>query len=357
MFLEKVINTRNQKWIDVEKMRSSGLPLVMYGAGIHASLCARFLQEHSIAIHAVCVTEKSFVHANQLFNDMPVKTLKEVGEEFSEFNCLIAFADIVAAKRNLLGLSGVREVFFIENPGVVEDMDYAFISGNRAAFERTYDMLGDAMSKDAFVDFLNIKISGIPIMTGIATPQYFCDIVPLRHDEVFIDCGAYDGDTLFSFLEKTQGSYEGIYAFEPDAGNYQKLAQNMEARDVHDMRLIRKGVWEKSDVLHFSSPVSTASRISHDGGLEVEVDSIDNVVAGGKATFIKMDIEGAELSALKGARHLIAREKPKLAVCVYHKAHDLISIPLFLSGLVPEYRFYLRRHSCFSLETVLYAIP
>lgn len=358
MFLEKIHNRPNQKWIDLEKMKKSEVPLVMYGAGINAVLCANLLREHSITINAVCVTEKNNIGETQIFDGMPVITLKDVENTIKNFDCLISFADITTAKQNLKRLSGVRNIFIIDNPGIVEDIDYSFLNKNKDEFNSTYNLLADRSSKDTFVDFLNIRISGEPEITGTKLqPPYFCDILPVSNDEVFVDCGAYDGDTIFSFLEKTSQHYDSIYAFEPDLNNYLKLKENIEARGIKDVKLFQKGVWNKRDILNFSSPVSPASHISENGGCQIEVDSIDNVVADGKATIIKMDIEGAELTALKGAQTVITRERSKLAVCVYHKADDLITIPPYLANLLPDFSFYLRRHSRFSLETVLYAIP
>ena len=70
-----------------------------------------------------------------------------------------------------------------------------------------------------------------------------------------------------------------------------------------------------------------------------------------------MDVEGAELESLKGAQKVIKRDKPKLAVCIYHKPEDILTLPLFIKKLVPEYKFYLRSYSNADNEMVLYAIP
>lgn len=358
MFFEKIQKRRNQKWVDLDKMREDRLPLVMYGAGINAVLCAKFLKEQSIALDAICVTEKKHLASTQKFEGLQVITLEEVEQKYPAYNCLIGFADIELAKTNLKRLSGVRDIFVIDNPAVVEDIDYGYVEKNKAAFERTYDLLSDAASKEAFIAFLNIRISGIPLLSGPKLEQqYFCDILPLTNNEVFLDCGAYDGDTIFSFLEKTAGRYDRIYAFEPDQKNYRMLEQNIAAQGLQRVSLIKKGVWDKHAILNFSSTVSPASHIAQTGDNQVEVDSLDTVIGPGKTTLIKMDIEGAELAALHGAQSLIKREKPNLAICVYHKADDLLTIPAYCAELLPHSNFYLRRHSCFSLETVFYAIP
>lgn len=69
-----------------------------------------------------------------------------------------------------------------------------------------------------------------------------------------------------------------------------------------------------------------------------------------------MDIEGAELQGLKGAKNIIVKNRPKLAICIYHKPEDILEIPLYLQSIVPDYKFYIRYYSNHDIETVLYAV-
>lgn len=333
-------------------------PLVLYGAGVNAILCYRFLTGNFIEIDAVCVTDTNAMKHTPVFEGQPVATLEEVSQRFGVFDCVIGFSDITAARINLSRMSGIRDVFIIDNPGIVEDIDFSFVQTNRKEFSRVFQMLCDETSQKAFIDFLNLRISGTPVETfsGMTLP-YFHDVFSLNDDEALVDCGAYDGDTVISFVEKTRGQYSHIYAFEPDKSNFDKLVKNIKDKHLQNVEVIKKGAWSKKDLLKFSTPVSPASRISENGNIQIEVDSIDNVLKERRVTIIKMDIEGAELQALIGAQNIIARERPKLAISVYHKANDLITIPKYLSNILNGYNFYLRRHSPFSLETVLYAIP
>lgn len=88
----------------------------------------------------------------------------------------------------------------------------------------------------------------------------------------------------------------------------------------------------------------------------MRLQTIDEIVKSRKVTFIKMDIEGAELKALYGAANTIKTWHPKLAVCVYHKPEDLITIPQYIKSIYPMYRLYLRSYSPSGVETVLYAV-
>ncbi len=92
-----------------------------------------------------------------------------------------------------------------------------------------------------------------------------------------------------------------------------------------------------------------------EGTATVQMVCLDDVLKMVSPTMIKMDIEGAELDALRGAKRIIQEQTPDLAVCVYHKMSHLWEIVLYLYELVPQYRFYLRSHYGFTMETVLYA--
>lgn len=119
-----------------------------------------------------------------------------------------------------------------------------------------------------------------------------------------------------------------------------------------------KGLWDKEGSLSFASNEGGSSgQFSENGAYVMEVTSLDSVLHDEEITFLKMDIEGSELNALKGAKLTIQMHKPKLAICVYHKPEDILVIPKYIKTLVPEYKFYLRHYSSYNTETVLYAIP
>ena len=120
--------------------------------------------------------------------------------------------------------------------------------------------------------------------------------------------------------------------------------------------MIEKGAWSKKDTLYFNNSSNSNSSISESGDSKIEVDSIDNVCKNENVTFIKMDVEGAELEALKGAENTIMKNKPKLAICVYHKKEDLVTIPQYILSLNSDYKLYLRHYDSFCTELVLYAV-
>lgn len=185
---------------------------------------------------------------------------------------------------------------------------------------------------------------------------YFDDeIVQPVEDEVFVDGGSFDGSNSLDFHQWCHGKTKMIYAFEPDKANAEKCMENLKHKLRADFEVINAGLWSKKDTLHFRESHSVDSRIEEEGKISVPVTSIDEAVSE-NVTFIKMDIEGAELKALKGAAGMIQRNKPRLAVCVYHKPEDILEIPSYIKKLVPEYKLYLRHYIPYHYDTVLYAV-
>lgn len=197
-----------------------------------------------------------------------------------------------------------------------------------------------------------------PYLFAMQKEQYFnTDFLKFQKDEVFVDAGCCDMQTSL-MLQKHCESIKKIYAFEPDRKNYEickKIAK--EYFPETDVSVICKGTWSDNKTLFFDATSDGASHISEQGNDSIEVTTIDEVVDGSlPVTFIKMDVEGAELESLKGAKETIQRDKPKLAICIYHKPEDMYDLPLYIKGLVPEYKLYLRHHSNGNGETVLYCV-
>ena len=177
--------------------------------------------------------------------------------------------------------------------------------------------------------------------------------------EIFVDCGCFDGETSRQFIEKIQkqpnASVAKIFAYEPDEKHYAVCVGNL--ADVPFARVKNLGAWSKNETLCFYEGARGSSRISDAGDLTINAVALDDDLAEEQVTFIKMDVESAELNALKGAEKLIRANRPKLAICVYHKPEDILEIPEFIINLNLNYRLYLRHQSYTMFETIVYATP
>jgi len=178
---------------------------------------------------------------------------------------------------------------------------------------------------------------------------------PLR----FVDCGAYDGDTLTA-LANTGLPVGAIAGFEPDLVSFRQLAER--ARTYNPMpqdgiALWPCGVTARTEQLAFVAGHGEGSYLGTEGNTVIQCVALDDVLYSFCPNLIKMDIEGAEPDALQGAREIIARYRPGLAVCVYHRPNHLWEILLSLHHWRLDYQFYLRCHAQNSFDVVLYAVP
>lgn len=183
--------------------------------------------------------------------------------------------------------------------------------------------------------------------------QYFTkDIMHPDKDEVFVDAGAYDGDTIEGFLQWCGNCFRSIYAYEPDRKNFKELQNKFSTNEK--IHCIEAGLWNENKTLSFADGNTSGSQVIETGSTCIKA-TIPQISE--KVTTIKMDIEGAEMMALEGCRNIIKRDHPKLAICIYHRRNDLWEIPFKIQEMYPGYRFYMRHHDISWPETVLYALP
>ncbi len=174
-------------------------------------------------------------------------------------------------------------------------------------------------------------------------------------DEVYVDGGSFDGDTIRTFIERVRGRFADIYAFEPDPVTFDTLKGNF--RDEPRVHPIHAGLHSHGGSLRFRDDASRGAIFADDGEIEMPVTTIDEVLGDRRLTYVKMNIEGAEIDALRGGQRAIRKWLPRLAISVYHRASDLWRIPQLVLELSPDYELYLRQHDGGIIETVLYALP
>ena len=198
-------------------------------------------------------------------------------------------------------------------------------------------------------------------MQAALKEQYFDEqIVTFSENEVWVDAGCYDfhkSDEFIKRLHKKKLDFRKIYAFEPDNIQYEVCKKRINDSGYKDkIELFKAGLWSSNRDICFESSGDGDSHVTGEEGSNkikvIEFDSIEH----DKVTFVKMDIEGSELEALKGMEQTICTDKPLLAVCIYHKYEDMWTIPMYLKKLVPEYRLFVRHYSNTKYETVLYAV-
>ncbi len=211
-------------------------------------------------------------------------------------------------------------------------------------------------TKDIVQRYEDYKDILFPI-ADTAHPQYIePDIFPPGENEIFVDVGVMDFQNSIDFSKWAVNGWEKIYAFEPDPKCYrisQNVLSSMGAEFSQKVELVNKGLSAANGVLEFPAEYK-GSGIYSGETIPVEVVSLDSYLDGAPVTFVKMDVEGAEMDVLTGMKETIQKHKPKLAVCIYHKPEDLFEIASYLLGLVPEYKFYIRHYNSNETEAVLF---
>lgn len=236
---------------------------------------------------------------------------------------------------------------------------------NETQLQKVNALLSDEKSQKILEQIIQLRKTLNPqyYITPQDTEYFPSDIPILDNLEMvnFIDCGAYTGDTIEELmLQSNKVNY--TLSFEPDNTNLRKLHTTLSQLKKHhpttNFFTYPTGVYSTNTILKFANNgVDSSASLDTATGIEISVVSLDNVIFNAAPNFIKMDIEGAEAEALKGALKTIQKYKPNLAICLYHKPQDLWELPLLIQEIEPSYDMYIRVHEDMCLSTVLYCIP
>ncbi len=325
-------------------LKSTPLPIVIYGMGNGADMVIDKLNESGVEVADIFASDK-FVRG-QFFRGMQVKKYSDICREYDDFFIVMSFA--------VHDDETIENVFRMskEHPLVAPDVPVAddefftreFIQQHDAEFDEAYSLLADEKSRENYIKILNFKVSGkIEYLFDAEEEKdnIYKNVFNLSDEEVFVDLGAYDGDTIVEFIDNCQGKYKKIFAFEADEKNFKKLTKNTE--NLSAVTAYNLAAWDKKDTLLFEKKKGRNSKLSSSGNVSVKADSVDNVI-NEKITILKMDIEGSEYKAIKGAEKTIKAYKPKLYICAYHRNSDMFRLPLTINSIVPGYKFYFYHH-------------
>lgn len=363
---------------------------IFYGAGYYGKMMISYFKNREIGMPvAFCDSNKA--KWGKKVSGIEIISLEEAVKRYVKFNIIITVSETYYDEiYNMLvgyieekGLKGFIEISE-QHMDITENMytmcridaDSFFwqdiIDSNKmskmkeyyeAKKERlleVYEMLEDDNSKKTYKNVVEGRCycDRNKFIEAYSRVHYFPrEIVSLKKDEVFVDCGGYDGDTTLAFVETVKGRYEKIYFFEANTVSFNMAVER--TKHLQNIELINKGVYSKNTTLYFrETDFDQSCYVSEEpiSDIEIEVVKMDSVIKG-RISFIKMDIEGSELEALKGAHKIIEKYKPTLAISIYHKDSDIFEIPLYIKNLNLGYKFYVGHHATTLYETVIYAIP
>ena len=233
---------------------------------------------------------------------------------------------------------------------------------NKERYRAVYDLLEDELSKEIYSNIVSYrstldakytrKAFKLSLQEGI---QDFDRIVMSKLDSEydFFDVGGFDGESTIEYISHSKGEYHQIYFFEPDKRIIADARKRL--KNYRDIIFVQAGVGEKRELKNYDARVNGSGTFLEDGGEKIELVTLDDYVDSHKS-YIKMDIEGYELSALKGAEQSIRVYKPMLSVSVYHLPGDIHQIIQLVLSWNPKYKVYMRHYSNSYVDTRVYFV-
>lgn len=344
--------------------------VIIYGAGSNGKVMYKFLKNLGVNVVAFLDIKAK---EGQKFDDIPVELPCSINitTEMKENTVLLALDkfkhDVNEIKCYLKTLKYENPVYdhnilcraslyHLDRLYNLSSIDFDIEEKN---ILQGLDLLADDMSREIFVDFLRARLTSNFENTIVNEKLTACakvDIPLSKGYARFIDCGAYVGDTFKDVITHHK-EFDTYIAFEPTLQTFEQLTITVNTYSDYykTAYLYPLGVADKNAYVRFDDDLDGANVITKNGKNTILTVKIDDVIKNIEPTMIKMDIEGAEISALNGAKETIIKYQPDLSICVYHRTDDLWKIPLLLKELVPEYKFYLRCHNVGTSETILYA--
>ncbi len=336
----------DRKWFEQDTS-----DIYIYGSGCMGV----YIRDHLSAIPGVKARIKGFLDSNP----------SRIGERIENLEILAAGDFRLHPDRCLVVLAVNSRAGLEEMEAMCRSKDYRFVRFNRIRLlleppvdanrletdpgpRSALSLWADAESAAVYRARIRLLATRdeADIVCANHEEQYFPPFMPASKYGFFADVGAFDGDTLACYKRRIGDIPGHYYAFEPDSGNYSRLCRF--AGEEKRFTAFNLAIGAGENRPRFVDPETRRL---------VSTVALDSVLDGREVSFIKMDIEGAEMAALRGAEKIIGVQRPALAICVYHQPEDLWTIPRWLRAAMPEACLYLRHYSMYQNETVCYAVP
>lgn len=326
------------------RLQKTELPIVLYGTGNGADKLLDAFAYYGIPVSDIFVSD--MFYRAQEFRGFTVLRYSDIREKYPD--CIIVLAFAIFRRDMLKTISDIQndyEVLAPEMPVFGTDwFTEEYLRKNDAQIAHVREVLSDDWSKQVYESLIRYRLTGkLSYLKQATTPreEVFSSILRLGPRETYVDLGAYQGDTIEEFLERTNGSYEKIIALEPDEKNFGKLKEAISGLPNVELHCLAS--WSSKEVLPFDGGGGRNSSLNT-GHKEARTIDVDTLLHGEPVTYIKMDVEGADKETLRGMQNTLKKYRPKLAVSAYHRTEDLFRIPDLILAANPNYEIYLRHH-------------
>jgi len=339
--------------------------LAIVGAADEGMRLAALCRQHGIIVRAIA--DDNPARQTQTVEGLKVTPVEEL-QRLDR-----ATPVIVASHRSLLPVRRLREMGFVNvapflllqtldparfpphmfHDGLLEDL-----ADNLERYRELGELVADDYSRAVLAAVIGYRLTADPVeLDPVVEWELYGpnNLLNYGTDEVYVDGGAFDGDSIRLFIKRVDNRFAEVIAFEPDPATFRRLQANF--ADEPRVHPINAGLHRTKATLRFDNAGTRGSVLVSSGGITIPVVGLDEVLNGARVSYIKMNIEAAEIAALEGAAASIRRWAPKLAISAYHMPDHLWRVPATIRNLRPDYRLYFRQHDGGIIETVTYALP
>lgn len=345
----------------------------IFGGGVLGTTLCKWLQKNQIFVDFFCDNNQQKLGTS--IESVPFIDFKSLNSIRQDTFVMVSTTNKDGGHRYNEEINKQLNEFEHIMPNILKFMAY-YVNDYKLSYKECLNgaidilqALQDYNSKELFLDLLPLKfvdsadpIEKNPLEKYYDPLQYFThDCYQHSEQERIVDCGAFKGDTLQSFLNLYGNKFETYHCFEMDQYAFAQLQANISQFPQEVRRKIETypvGVYFENRTAHYSTMTNTlGSLIDDNGEEEAHLVPLDEALKNERITMIKMDIENSELEALMGAERLINENHPMLAISIYHSTEQFFRVPLYILKKFPFYKLYLRQHTTITDDTVLYAIP
>lgn len=319
----------------VNYLKNTTYPIVLWGAGSLAVSVYNFLKENKIRIVACLVDIENL--EDDYFFDIPIYNLSKIKKLYDKVDVIIGHSRYEKGSLIKEKNENINEVIYFCNIcyGQYKSVDLDFIKKNIYKYIEAYEYLNDDRSKRAFIAYINSKMNDdirfIQECIGEEKNNYFNnELFKINHKEIYLDLGAYNGDTIREFLNESYGKYKKIIAFEPEKKSFLEL-------------------------------LNTYGNSNNDMGEQIRVVKIDDEVKD-SVSVIKINYMQGVLETLQGAENLIKENMPKIAIVVGFDNMTVINVILYfkwlnnrLEGTQKKYDIILRFNAVMPARLIFFA--
>ena len=350
--------------------RKINKPVVLYGAGNLGKMAKDFFGHLNMPFMYVVDKNAAGYQSDKFWQGTRVIQPDNVSTADKKDSLLVVCIVTVPliAMRDELAAAGWKDIAFFYD--VAEAYRDCHPIGNgwfmnktseneKESIKKVYNSLSDDVSRMHYLQFITWRRLRIELRSGdseinVNNRFFIPEVVDvLNENEVFVDCGAHNGSVVKKFLDNVKHKYKNIYAIEPDRENFKSCRSVL--KDIKDVSMIECALGDRAGEGNFNQGFDFASRLGTSGKSKVKIVTLDSLNV--PATFIKMHIEGGELTALKGSSQTIKKYRPILAVTTYHNPDGVCLIPNYFIDNARDYLFLMRLHSWAGTGAVFYAIP